>query len=132
MSLDDRLKSLENCLEKFREILKEPKNDIVRDSAIKRFELCYELLWKTLKDFLAKEGIICNSPKNCFRMAFSNGLIEDEGEWLNIIDDRNLSVHTYNESLAEDIYSRLGKHYEAMYKLFLKMKEELDKTSDSL
>ena len=46
---------------------KKKKNDVVRDSAIKRFELCFELSWKTLKDFLAEEGILCRFPRSCLK-----------------------------------------------------------------
>jgi len=42
------------ALQRFEEILVEPKNDIVRDSAIKRFEMVFDLGWKTLKAFLEK------------------------------------------------------------------------------
>jgi hypothetical protein len=51
MSLENRVKEFEKCLTKFEEVLNIEKNDIVRDSAIKRFELCFELSWKVLKDF---------------------------------------------------------------------------------
>ena len=61
MSLKNRLSELEKCLKKFEEVLSLEKNDVVRDSAIKRFELCFELSWKTLKDFLTEEGILCRS-----------------------------------------------------------------------
>ena len=117
MSLKDRLNELEKCLKKFEEVLSLEKDDIVRDSAIKRFELCFELSWKTLKDFLAEEGILCRSPRSCLKEAFSMGLIQDEDEWLSILEDRNLSVHTYDEALAEELYSRFPNHLKAMKEL---------------
>ncbi|WP_457636088.1 HI0074 family nucleotidyltransferase substrate-binding subunit [Persephonella sp.] len=117
MSLKDRLSELEKCLKKFEEVLSLEKDDVVRDSAIKRFELCFELSWKTLKDFLTEEGILCRSPKSCLKEAFSMGLIQDEDEWLSILEDRNLSVHTYDEALAEELYNRLPDHLKAMKNL---------------
>lgn len=117
MSFPDRLKEFEKCLERFEEVLKLEKNDIVRDSAIKRFELCFELCWKVIKDFMLEEGIICKSPKNCFKEAYRFGLIDDEEEWLSMIEDRNLSVHTYDEFLAETLYGRLNDHLIAMKQL---------------
>ncbi len=47
MSLRNRVAEFERCLEKFKEVLQKPKDDIVRDSAIKRFELCFEIAWKS-------------------------------------------------------------------------------------
>ena len=124
MSFQDRLEEFEKYLKKFKEVLSLPEDDIVRDSAIKRFELCFELSWKVIKDYLKEEGIFCRSPKSCFKEAFSIGLIESEEKWLDIIDDRNLSVYTYDEELAKELYSRLKNHYTAMEKLLKKLKNE--------
>src|SRR5205823_11399118 len=56
------------------EALALPKNDIVRDSAIQRFEISFELCWKYLKAFLEDEhNVRCTSPRTCFRAAFKNG-----------------------------------------------------------
>ncbi|MEW5766292.1 MAG: nucleotidyltransferase substrate binding protein [bacterium] len=52
---------------------------IVRDAAIQRFEYTFEAIWKFLKEYLKQEeGIMCNSPKSCFREAFSLGLLTEE------------------------------------------------------
>ncbi len=118
MSLRNRLGEFNRCLKKFEEVLQKPKDDIVRDSAIKRFELCFEIAWKSLKDYIAHEGIICRSPRSCLQEAFSMGLIEDEDAWLSILEDRNLSVHTYDEALAEELYKRLLDHYKAIQSLY--------------
>ena len=122
MSLNKRLKEFEKCVKKFEEVINLEKNDVVRDSAIKRFELCFELSWKTLKDFLREEGIFCRSPRSCLKEAFSIGLIEDEEEWLSILEDRNLSVHTYVEILADELYSRLKNHLKTMKTLIKAIK----------
>ncbi len=87
MSLEERIESLKACLDRLEDVLNQPKDEYIRDSAIKRFELCFELCWKTLKDYLYKQGVVCKSPRACFREAFSLGLIEDEEEWLTIIED---------------------------------------------
>jgi len=123
MSLKDRLREYEKCIKKLEEVLNLPKDEFIRDSAIKRFELCFEVGWKALKDYLNGEGIFCRSPRSCLREAFSMGLIKDEDAWLSILEDRNLSVHTYNEELAEEIYKRLKGHLKAMRALLNEMKE---------
>ena len=47
-----------------------PKDDIVRDSAIQRFEISFELCWKFLKAYLEEEhNASCTSPRTCFRAA---------------------------------------------------------------
>jgi hypothetical protein len=59
-----------------KEILQESFSVIVRDAAIQRFESTFEALWKFFKEYLKeREGIICNSPKACFRELFSLNLL---------------------------------------------------------
>ncbi|KKS38263.1 MAG: hypothetical protein A3G49_02375 [Candidatus Sungbacteria bacterium RIFCSPLOWO2_12_FULL_41_11] len=97
-----------SALERFDEILKEPKNDIVRDSAIKRFELVFELAWKTTKAYLEDyHNGTCVSPRECFREAFRIGLIEHDEHWIGMTATRNYTVHAYKQALAEKIYVEL-------------------------
>ena len=99
--LDYIVKSFEESLARFREILEEPETIANRDSAIKRFELTVELAWKALQKFLAREGIVAKSPRQSFREAFKQGLLPDNEGWLGMIEDRNQTVHAYNEKTAE-------------------------------
>ncbi len=117
-----------NALLRFEEILREKKTDIIRDSAIKRFEIVFDLTWKTIKAFLEKEhNIICVSPKTCFREAFRVGLIDYDEIWIKIADDRNYTAHTYKELLAEKIYAELPQAFE----VFQKIKESLEKLEEN-
>lgn len=68
----------------------------------KSFELCYELLWKLLKDYLEHEdveiGII--SPKNIIKASASSGLLEQIGADGDVLikahKSRNELVHVYD------------------------------------
>lgn len=113
-----------NALKRFEEILRVEKTDIVRDSAIKRFEIVFDLSWKTIKAFLEeRHNITCVSPRNCLREAFRLGLIDHDDHWLRVADDRNYTVHTYREALAERIYRDLP----AALPLFQKLASALEK-----
>ncbi|MFB6307375.1 MAG: HI0074 family nucleotidyltransferase substrate-binding subunit, partial [Flavobacteriales bacterium] len=81
-----------------------------RDACIKRFEFTFEVSWKLLKVFLYDEGFTCSSPRFCFKQAHSIGLIEDNEDWLNMIHDRNDSVQTYSEELADELYQKLNNY----------------------
>ena len=84
-----------------------------RDSTIQRFEFTVECFWKTLKNFLLKkEGIACNSPKSCIKYFFKTDYISEElaKELMKMIDDRNLTSHTYHEEIAEIIFKRMKNH----------------------
>lgn len=89
------LKDFEKAVARFDEILKEKKTEIVRDSAIKRYELAFDLAWKTVKAFLEEEhNVRYVSPKTCFCEAFNKGLIAYDDYWVKSTDLRNYTVHT--------------------------------------
>ena len=98
----------EAVLGRLDEALTLPKDAIVRDSAIQRFEIAFELCWKTLKAFLEEaHNASCTSPQTCFREAFKQGIIENDPFWLDVAKLRNYTVHTYDETLADYVYERL-------------------------
>jgi nucleotidyltransferase substrate binding protein (TIGR01987 family) len=85
-----------------------PKDAIVRDSAIQRFEIAFELCWKFLKAYLEEtHNSSCSSPQSCFRAGFKQGVIGDDPFWIDLAKLRNYTVHTYNESLADYVYTQL-------------------------
>ena len=88
-----------------------------------RFELTFELAWKSAKLYAGNQGIVCRSPRDCFAEAFRLGLVSANPLWLKMIKGRNLSVHTYNEKLAEDIYGRLIEYL----RLFRELNDSLVK-----
>lgn len=103
------VKQFNQAVKRLEEVLLLPKNSVVRDSAIQRFEFCCELSWKVMKFYLSEQGVQTSYPKDTIREAFAGGLLENDPFWLRMIELRNLSSHTYNESLAEDIYQELDK-----------------------
>jgi nucleotidyltransferase substrate binding protein (TIGR01987 family) len=115
--LKERLHSCQRALATLDEAVNMPFSVIVRDASIQRFEYSFESLWKLLKTYLAQhEGIICNSPKRCFREALQVGLlsVEETETCLVMADDRNLTSHTYIEAVAEAIYRKLPSHLTVM------------------
>lgn len=86
---------------------------IERDAAIQRFEFTFEAVWKAAKEILYEhEGIDAGSPKGVIRSCREVGILTDEQTVtaLQMVDDLNLTVHTYNEELAVQIYSRLHSY----------------------
>jgi nucleotidyltransferase substrate binding protein (TIGR01987 family) len=83
------------------EALALPKDPIVRDSAIQRFEISFELSWKFLKAYLEEQhNALCTSPRTCFRSAIRHGVIDNDPFWIDLTVLRNYTVHTYNEQLC--------------------------------
>jgi nucleotidyltransferase substrate binding protein (TIGR01987 family) len=120
---EDLLKKFESALRRFEEILQKEKDEIVRDSAIKRFEICFDLAWKTLKAYLYEyQKVECYLPKSCFKLAYQEKIIDYGEYWMKIIDLRNQSLHIYRGDLADKIYDELHKVLEYMKKLFFVLK----------
>lgn len=86
---------------------------------IQAFEYCFELSWKIMKRLLEKRGKIANSPRETFRMAALEGFISDPEIWFDFIKKRNLTVHTYQESEAEEVIAICSIFSDEM-KAFLK------------
>jgi nucleotidyltransferase substrate binding protein (TIGR01987 family) len=107
----ERIEVAQKAMSAFREVMQiEMPTAIERDAAIQRFEFTFEAIWKAAKEFLFEyEGIDVGSPKGVIRSCREVGILTEEQTItaLEMADDRNLTVHTYNEKLAIEIYSRL-------------------------
>ena len=118
------IEQFQKAFNRLKEALAAEKNDFTRDSAIQRFEFTLDLSWKSLKTLLEeKYGVVCTSPKGCFREAFEQGLIDYNEIWLKMVDWRNETVYTYQEEFAEKLYNSLPKAVEAFEKLSAVLKE---------
>ncbi len=100
-----RIEDFQKAVRRLDEACQQEKNDFIRDAVIQRFEFCYELAWKMLRLKLLQEDIDTRSPKATLQAALEQGLIEDGNAWTELHRMRNLTTHTYDESLAEDVYS---------------------------
>lgn len=95
----------EKSLNGFAEILAADKSFVYTQAAVKTFEITTELAWKLIQTYLSEaNGFVCNSPKECVRLAFQNQLINEDNYWFEIIDIRNRTVHTYSQKYIEHIY----------------------------
>jgi len=89
-----------------------PLSKLEEQGLIQGFEFTHELAWKTLKDFLENRGIQdLYGSKDATRHAFKVGLIEKGQIWMNMIQSRNLTSHTYNEAIAAQISAAILGDY---------------------
>lgn len=98
------------------------KTELEKAGAIQYFEICYELSWKYLKRVLAYQGKEVNSPKPTFREAALEKLIDDPEIWFDFAKKRNLTVHTYDEPIADEIFLSLEQFDKEMQKLINHLK----------
>ncbi|NBC48475.1 MAG: DUF86 domain-containing protein [Gammaproteobacteria bacterium] len=87
----------------------QPFDEFTRDATIQRFEFCYELAWKMLKLKLEQEGISARTPRQALQEALQAALIDNGNAWSEIQRYRNLTSHTYNERLADEVYAFIGE-----------------------
>lgn len=78
--------------------------DLEQQGLIQAFEFTHELAWNVLKGYLEAQGVSgVIGSKNACREAFKNGLISEGQIWMDMIQARNRSSHTYNENTAREI-----------------------------
>ena len=95
--------ALDNLDETVDCIRKEGITKIYTMALVQAFEISFELGWKTIKDYLEYNGIKTDTPREAIKSAFSNNLIEDGKIWIEMMEARNKTSHTYNQSFAKEL-----------------------------
>ena len=101
----------------------EEAEPLIKEGIIQRFEFTHELAWKVLKDFLEYEGHQnINGSRSAIRVAFNIGLLADGQVWMNMIDSRNRTVHTYHEKILEQEFHLVVNDY---YPAFVQFQQRM-------
>ncbi|MFN7901618.1 MAG: nucleotidyltransferase substrate binding protein [Holosporales bacterium] len=98
-----------------------PLSELEQQGLIQSFEYTHELAWKVLKDYLEEQGFngIIGS-KNATRLAFKEGLLSNGEAWMDMIEARNQTSHTYDPDTAAHIAARISSVFYAELTLFAK------------
>ena len=105
-------------------------SDLEEQGLIQAFEFNHELAWNTLKDFLESRGeTAIYGSKDATRKAFAAGLLENGETWMEMIQSRNRSSHTYNEVIANQIAEAIVSKYFDTFAKFEKRFLELEGNS---
>jgi nucleotidyltransferase substrate binding protein (TIGR01987 family) len=123
-----QLENLENATERLKAALEyDPLElDIVMDAVIQRFEFTFETAWKSVKLAAKAVGYDCKSPKGCLKLAYRMGWIKDEERWLELLEARNLTSHTYDQETAVDVYETVKENFQVFGSLLRELREEVD------
>jgi nucleotidyltransferase substrate binding protein (TIGR01987 family) len=123
-----RFESFEKALASLLELTekKETIDDIIIDATIQRFEVTFELAWKTLQDYLFYSGIDdFKGPKNVINKAFQDNLLTDGQIWLDMLNDRNILSHEYAFEESRNIHKNILESYVIGFReLFERLKNE--------
>jgi nucleotidyltransferase substrate binding protein (TIGR01987 family) len=99
-------------------------NHLEEQGLIKAFEYTYELAWNCMKDFYENQGETgIQGSRDTLQLAFKRGLIKDGENWMQMLQDRNRTSHSYNEEIADQIAANILSTY---YDLFVSLKTDLD------
>ena len=104
-------KSVQN-LEDTRDCIKrEGINKIYTMALIQAYEIVFELSWKTLKDYLEYNGITTDTPRETIKEAFAKNIISDGQVWIEMMEARNKTSHTYKEEFATELCNDILNTY---------------------
>lgn len=102
-----------------------PLSNLEQQGLIQGFEFTHELAWNVLKDYLEMEGIQgLVGSRSTAREAFKRGLVRDGEAWMDMIEKRNLSSHTYNQSVANTLATAISESY---YPAFCELQQRFAK-----
>lgn len=109
--------TLQILVQNFHSNLLEDFSELEQIGLAKSFELCFELLWKLLKDYMEHESVEIGllSPNNVLKAAASCGLLQQmdvDGDVLMAAHKaRNALVHVYSRDIFVSTLSDVEKYY---------------------
>jgi nucleotidyltransferase substrate binding protein (TIGR01987 family) len=126
-----RYQNFSNALKHLEAALSIQNPDYAQKAGIVQFfEMSYELAWKTLKDYLEYQGFLgFDSPRAVIKKAFEQDLIENGQQWMNVLQDRNLTTHIYDEAKIIEIIELVRENY---LPLFIDLWKSLQLKKDKL
>jgi nucleotidyltransferase substrate binding protein (TIGR01987 family) len=96
-----------------------PLDDLAHEGLIQRFEYTFELGWNVMRDFHLERGAKeIFGARDAIRAAFASGLLLEGRTWMDMLKSRNLTSHTYNEVVADDVLYRILNKYHQEFNNF--------------
>lgn len=123
--LQAQYEDLEKAFKRLKEACSLQSTIINQDASIQRFEFTFELCWKVMQSIERENNINVYGVKTIIREAAKLGLIDDPTSWFEFLKDRNLTVHTYKEELAQKVYKKAKEFLSYAEDLLVKAKPHL-------
>lgn len=108
-----RFQNFEKAMGYLEQALQIPNPDIVQKAGIIQFfEMSFELAWNMVKDYLEDQGFVdIKSPRGALKKAFEMNILENGHDWMDLLQDRNLTAHTYDEQKATEMELLIQNKY---------------------
>ncbi len=98
-------------------------SELERAGIIQFFEISFELAWKLMKDYLESQQLYPKTPRETIKQAYQIDLIDEGHLWIDALEDRNRTVHTYDQEAAKKMVEDITRLYlpllERLYKKLL-------------
>jgi nucleotidyltransferase substrate binding protein (TIGR01987 family) len=122
-----RLENFRLALDSLEEFVVEPQRS-KRDLAgtVFGFMIAFDLAWKCAQDEIILRGYEERGPKLALKAAFAAGLIDplQEASWSQMLEDRNLAAHIYDQEFALAVTRRIAvTHLRALKGLYKTLAE---------
>lgn len=119
-----RLSNYEKALESLTAAVELSKtralSDLEKQGLIQAFEFTHELAWNVMKDYFNYQGTQdITGSRDASREAYSKGLVQDGEGWMAMIQSRNKTSHTYNQTVANEIVEAITQTYFMLFKALL-------------
>ena len=113
--LQERIENFNRAYGIFSDAVNEYKKDtdviLMQMALIQSFEVCFELAWKVLKDYLNIKGLQVYLPRDVIKEAFSAEVIKNGQVWINMLNARNSTSHEYNNDKINIILRSISTEY---------------------
>ena len=117
--LTERIENFNCAFSIYSEAVNAYKNDrsnvLYHMVLIQSFEVCFELAWKVLKDYLDVNGVRVYLPKEVIKEAFASEIIKNGQIWIDMLNARNSTSHEYNlDKVSQILGSLSGSYFEEL------------------
>lgn len=103
--------------------------ELEKQGLIQAFEFTHELAWNVMKDYFEYQGnTSITGSRDATRESFNKGLITDGDGWMEMIQSRNKSSHTYNQETADEIVKKICDIYADLFNSFRQIMEALQES----
>ncbi len=100
-------------------------DEMIKEGLIQRFKYTHELAWNVMKDYAEYQGNnSVGGSRDATREALQFKIIDGGEIWMDMIQSRNKTAHTYNESTADEIYIKIIQDYAPRFSAFRSKMEE--------
>ena len=125
-----RFANLKKAFTQLNKFVDEPDlNELAKQGLIQSFEYTYELSWNVIKDYYEFQGETgIQGSRDAFRLAIRRGLVKEDELWMEMIQSRQKTSHTYNDEIANEIADRILTAYFDLFHELIDKFNEIEKT----